>query len=89
MFPISIIFLSPSSLPYWFYLASKHDHIFLAPLLDIHPEKTITQKDTCTQNVYHSTIYNSQDMEATYMFIDREMYKKDVVQIYNGILFSH
>ena len=42
-------------------------------------------------NVYHSTvyIYNSQDMEATYMSINREMYKKDVVYIYNGILLSH
>ena len=43
-------------------------------------------------NVYHSTvyIYNSQDMEATYMSIDREMYKKRCgIYIYNGILLSH
>ena len=33
-----------------------------------------------------STVYNSQDMEA--MSIDRGM-DKDVVHIYNGILFSH
>ena len=40
-------------------------------------------------NVHCSTIYNSQDMEATYMPIDRRMDKGDVVPIYNGILLSH
>ena len=40
-------------------------------------------------NVHSSTIYNSQDMEITYMSIDRWMYKKDVVHIYSGILLSH
>ena len=30
-------------------------------LLGIYPKKTIIQKDTCTPNVYCSTIYNSQD----------------------------
>ena len=39
--------------------------------------------------VYHSTIYNSQDMEATEVSINRWMDKEDVVHIYNGILFSH
>ena len=39
-------------------------------------------------NVHCSTIYNSQDMEATLMSIDRGM-NKDVVHIYNGILLSH
>ena len=33
------------------------------PLLGIYPEKTIIRKDTCTPIC--STIYNSQDMEAT------------------------
>ena len=32
-------------------------------------------------NVHRSTAYNSQDMEATYMSIDREMDKEDVVHI--------
>ena len=32
------------------------------PLLGIYPEKTIIQKEF---NVHRSTIYNSQDMEAT------------------------
>ena len=35
------------------------------PLLGIYPEKTIIQKDTCTPNVHCSSIYNSQEMEAT------------------------
>ena len=34
-------------------------------LLVIYSEKTIIQKDTCTPNVHCSTIFNSQDMEAT------------------------
>ena len=41
------------------------------PLLGIYPEKTIIQKESCKKkrvmyhNVHCSTIYNSQDMEAT------------------------
>ena len=38
-------------------------------------------------NIHCSTIYNSQDMEATQMSINREM-DKDVVQIYSGIFSS-
>ena len=34
-------------------------------ILGIYPEKTLIQKDVCTSNVHCSTIYNSQDMEAT------------------------
>ena len=33
-------------------------------LLGIHTEETRIERDTCT-NVHHSTVYNSQDMEAT------------------------
>ena len=40
-------------------------------------------------NVDSSTIYNSQDMEATYVSNNKWMHKKDVVQINNGILLSH
>ena len=39
-------------------------------------------------NVHSSTIYNSQDMETTQVPINRWM-DKEVVYIYNGILFSH
>ena len=35
------------------------------PLLDIHTEETRTERDTCTPNVHRSTVYNSQDVEAT------------------------
>ena len=38
--------------------------------------------------VYHSTIYNSQDMEATSMSISRWMDKEDVVHTYNVVLVS-
>ena len=40
-------------------------------------------------SVHHGTTYNSQDMEATSMSMDRWMDKEDVVHIYNGILLSH
>ena len=40
-------------------------------------------------NVHRSTVYNSQDMEATLMSIDRQMDKKAVVYIHNGLLLSY
>ena len=40
-------------------------------------------------SVHCSTIYNSQDMEATQMSIGRQVDKKVVVHIHNGILLSH
>ena len=40
-------------------------------------------------NVHCSSICNSQDMEATYMSINRKTDKEVVVHIYNGILLSH
>ena len=40
-------------------------------------------------NVHHSTVYNSQDMEAAWMSISRQMDKKAVVHILKGILLSH
>ena len=39
-------------------------------------------------NVHCTAIYNSQDMEATEMSINRGMDKENVVHIYNGILVS-
>ena len=56
------------------------------PLVGIHTEETKIERDT---NVHHSTVYNSQDMEATQMFISRWMDKKAVVHIHNGILLSY
>ena len=40
-------------------------------------------------SVHYSTIYNSQDMEATSVSINRGVEKEDAVHIYNGILLSH
>ena len=40
-------------------------------------------------SVHCSTIYNSQDMEATLMSTERWMGKEDVVHMYNGILLIH
>ena len=39
-------------------------------------------------DIHCSSIYKSQDMEATFMSINR-MDKEDVVHIYNGISLSH
>ena len=40
-------------------------------------------------NVHCSNIYNSQDMEATLMSIDRGVNKEDVVHIYNELVLNH
>ena len=40
-------------------------------------------------SVHCSTVYSSQDMEATQMSISRGMDREDVVHIYSGILLSH
>ena len=40
-------------------------------------------------SVHCSTIYNSQDMEATQVPINRWMDTEDVVHIHTGILLSH
>ena len=39
-------------------------------------------------NVHCSTIYNTKDVEATYMSMER-MDKEDVVHIYNATLLNH
>ena len=54
------------------------------PLPCIYQEKNMIQKDTCT-HIHCSTVYNSQDMEATHMSINRGMDKEDVVHIYNHV----
>ena len=66
-------------------------------LLGIYPEKNTAPKDTC--NVHCSTVSNGQDMETTYMSINRGMEKEDEVCVYiyihicinicDGILLSH
>ena len=65
------------------------------PLLGIYPEKSLIQKVACTP-IFIAAIYNSQDMEATWMSIKRVMDEEDVVwwrrythtYVYNGTLLS-
>jgi len=52
-------------------------------------EKTHNSKRYMHPGVHYSTIYNSQNLEATQMSINRGMDKKDVVRICNRILLSH
>ena len=56
------------------------------PLLDMHTEESRIERDS---NVHRSTVYNSQDIEETWMSISRQMDKKAVVHIHNGILLIH
>ena len=53
------------------------------------PGENHNSKRYMHHNVHYSTIYNSQDMEATSMPINRGMDKEDVVYIHNGILLSN
>ena len=46
-------------------------------------------KETRVPNVHRSTVYNSQDMEATQMSIGRRMDKKAGVHIHSGTLLSY
>ena len=57
-------------------------------LLGILPEKIIIEKDMYP-SVHCSTIYNSWNMEATWMSLDRWMDKEVVVYIHNVVLLNH
>ena len=65
------------------------------PPQSIYLEKILIHKDIQTAMVYNamynhnSTFYNSQDMEATEMSINRGMDKEDIVHIYNGTLLTY
>ena len=52
------------------------------------PGENYTLKRSMHLNVHSSTIYNSQDIEATQLSINRWV-DKDVANIYNATLFSH
>ena len=56
------------------------------PLLGIHPEKTVTQKDICTPVLKHYLLIQSQDMKTIQMSTHRWMNKEDVVHICHEIL---
>ena len=57
------------------------------PLLGVYPEETKTERHMYPI-VHCSTIYNSYNMEATEMSINKRMDKEVVVHIHNGILLS-
>ena len=57
-------------------------------LLGVYPEETKTERHMYPI-VHCSTIYNSYNMEATEMSINKRMDKEVVVHIHNGILLSH
>ena len=61
----------------------------VTPLLGKYLQKKHALKLYMYPNIHCSTIYNSQNIEAILMSIDREMETKDVVHIYNEILLSH
>ena len=50
--------------------------------------KNLTQKDICTGHVYWSTVYNSQDVDTTWVSIKGWMDKEDGVGMYNGIFIQ-
>ena len=58
------------------------------PLLSTSLEKPIIWRHMHPP-VHRRTTDNSQDMEATYMSMDRGVDEEDVVQKYNGILLGH
>ena len=60
------------------------------PLLGIYPKemKILTRKDICTHMFIAALIYNSQDMETTYVSINGWREKEDVIYIYIHIYIS-
>ena len=75
---------------------TQQSHYWSHTLRKPKPEKTKIlqkQKNKKTKqrysNIHCSTIYNSENMEATEMSINRLMDKEAVVRIHNGVLFSH
>ena len=63
------------------------------PLPGRHTEESTTERDTCTR-VHCSAVYNSQDMEATYVStatcpLADECIKEVIVHIHNGTLLSY
>ena len=58
------------------------------PFFDIYSDKNVIKKRYKHPNAHFSTNYNIQDMETTYMFIDRWKDKENVVHIHNGICLA-
>ena len=58
------------------------------PFLGIYLEEKHGLKGYVHPSVHCSTVYNRQDMEATYMFTGGGVEKEDVIHIYNGLLLQ-
>ena len=58
-----------------------------AAILGVAQSRTRLKRLSCSSsNVHCSPLYNSQDMEATYMSVNRRMNKEDVVHTYSRIV---
>ena len=51
--------------------------------------KILIWQDYMHTNSHNGTIYSCQDMEATWVSINRWMDKEDVVYLFNAILLNH
>ena len=58
------------------------------PLLDIYPEKTIIQKETCT-TMFIAALFTIASTWKQPVSTDRWKDKEDVAHVYNGMLLSH
>ena len=51
--------------------------------------KNMSSKEYMHPFVHCSVIHNSQDLEASPVYIDRQSDKEGIVHIYNGTVLSH
>ena len=51
--------------------------------------KNISSKEYTHPYVHCSIIYNSQDMEAAHVPINKQKNRKAVIHLYNGVVLSH
>ena len=58
-------------------------------LLGHKPGRNCNSKTYMHSNIHCSTVYNSQDMEATQTCLSRRMDKIDMTHIYNRMLLNH
>ena len=67
-------------------MESTYDPAIL--LLDIHPAKTIIQRDTCIP-MFIAALFTIAKTWKSLNIYQQRMDKEDVIHIYNGILLSH
>ena len=73
----------------WSFLKKLKIYLLYDPLLGIYPEKTKTLIRKDMHPNVHSTIYNSQDTEATSTSVSTDEWIKNMVYIYKRIVLSH